>query len=308
MRGRHLLYEYLNARPIAYRRIEKLIVAQSSEAQKLEALYATGKANGVEDLTLMSGTQAQALEPAVQCDVAIYSPSTGIVDVHGLMDALLGDAQAHGAVLAQASRFESAEQVGGLWHCQVLGETLVAEILVNAAGLDAIALARNIAGLPGHCLPPMHFAKGNYARFTGKCPFSRLIYPVPVAGGLGTHLTIDLGWQANFGPDVQWLPEPSQEQIAAGIAQAYSYQVDSERLARFEKDIRTWWPALPADRLSAAYSGIRPKLVGPDEAPADFVLLGPKDHGLSGLIHLFGIESPGLTSCLAIAEAVAQEV
>jgi L-2-hydroxyglutarate oxidase LhgO len=304
VQGRHLLYDYLESRHIAHRRTEKLIVAGRGEIEKLETLYETGKANGVDDLRLISADKATTLESALQCHAAIHSPSTGIVDVHELMDALLADAQAHSAMLAQASAFESAEQVAGLWHTQVLGETLVSEILINAAGLDAIPVAKRIHGLPAHCIPEMHFAKGNYARFNGKCPFSRLIYPVPVPGGLGTHLTIDLGGQANFGPDVQWLATPTHEQISAGLQNAYSYQVDESRLAAFEQDVRTWWPGLPQNSLSSGYAGIRPKIVGPGEPAADFWVQGPKDHGLSGLINLFGIESPGLTSCLAIAQAV----
>jgi L-2-hydroxyglutarate oxidase LhgO len=304
VRGRHLLYEYLVSHHVGHQRTEKLIVAGRAEAEKLEALYATGRANGVDDLQLISGVQAKGLEPAIGCDLAIHSPSTGIVDAHELMDALLGDAQAHGAMLAQASAFESAEQVAGLWHTQVLGETLVCEILVNAAGLDAIPVASRIHGLPAQCIPKMYFAKGNYARFNGKCPFSRLIYPVPVPGGLGTHLTIDLGGQANFGPDVEWLEAPTPEQVDVGLHNGYSYQVDEGRLARFEQDVRTWWPSLPNGSLSIGYAGIRPKITGPNEPSADFLVQGPKDHGLSGLVNLFGIESPGLTSCLAIAQAV----
>jgi L-2-hydroxyglutarate oxidase LhgO len=304
VRGRHLLYEYLDARHIGHRRTEKLIVAGKEERGKLEALYAKGLANGVDNLRLLTAAQAKALEPALQCHAAIHSPSTGIVDVHELMDSLLGDAQAKGAALAQASRFESAEQINGLWHSEVLGETLVSEILVNSAGLDAVAVAHRIAGLGASHIPAIQFAKGNYARVTGKCPFSRLIYPVPVSGGLGTHLTLDLGGQANLGPDVEWLGPATPEQIAQGLHSSFSYQVDSARLALFEHDVRSWWPTLPANSLSVGYAGIRPKLSGPHEPAADFLVQGPKDHGLSGLINLFGIESPGLTACLAIAQAV----
>lgn len=304
VRGRHLLYEYLQARHIAHRKTEKLIVAGKGEVEKLERLFETGKANGVDDLRLISADEAKALEPALECDAAIHSPSTGIVDTHELMDALLGDAQAHGAMLAQASRFESAQQINGLWHSQVLGETLVSEILINAAGLDAIAVAQKIVGLEPSKVPAMYFAKGNYARVNGKCPFQRLIYPVPVPGGLGTHLTLDLGGQANLGPDVEWLAQPTPAQITAGLQSSFSYEVDGVRLARFEQEVRTWWPTLPPNALSPGYAGVRPKISGPGQPAADFCVQGPKDHGASGLINLFGIESPGLTACLAIAQAV----
>jgi len=306
VRGRHLLYEYLQSRHIAHRRTEKLIVAGQSEIEKLEKIYETGKANGVDDLRFINADEAKKMEPSLRCHAAIHSPSTGIVDVHQLMEALLGDAQAHGVMLAQASRFEGAEQINGLWHSQVLGETLVSEILINSAGLDAVPVARRIAGLPSQTIPEMHFAKGSYANVKGKCPFARLIYPVPVPGGLGTHLTLDLGGQANLGPDVEWLASPTQSQIEAGLQNGYSYQVDPIRLARFEQDVRTWWPGLPVNALSPGYAGIRPKIVGPGEPAADFFVQSPKDHGRSGLINLYGMESPGLTACLAIAQAVAQ--
>ncbi len=304
VRGRHLLYEYAARRNVGHRRIEKLIVARAEESGRLEALYATGKANGVDDLVLVSGDAARTLEPELSCDVAIHSPSTGIVDAHDLMHALLGDAEHHGAVLAVSSRFESAQPVGGVWQAQVSGTAVGCEVLINAAGLDAIAVAQRIEGLSPTCIPRMQFAKGNYARLNGRCPFSRLIYPVPVPGGLGTHLTIDMGGQAQFGPDVEWLPEPSAEQIDAGLLNAYSYDVDAARLARFAQDVRTWWPALSERALSPGYSGIRPKVVGPGEPAADFVVHGPKDHGLPGFVNLMGMESPALTSCLAIAQAV----
>ena len=304
--GRQLLYDYAAARGVGHRRIGKLIVAKHSESARLHQLYETGRANGVDDLALISGAQAHGLEPAIDCDLAIHSPSTGIVDAHELMHALLGDAQHHGAMLAVDSRFQRAHSVGGVWQVDVSpGPTVIGcNVLINAAGLDAIAVARSIEGLPTECLPSMHFAKGNYARLNGRCPFQRLIYPVPVPGGLGTHLTIDMGGQAQFGPDVEWLPSLTAEQLAAGVHHAYSYQVDESRLARFESDVRTWWPSLPENALSPGYAGIRPKVVGPGDPAADYVVQGPKDHGCAGLVNLMGMESPALTSCLAIAQAV----
>ncbi len=304
VRGRHLLYEYAARCNIGHRNIQKLIVARAEESERLEQLYATGKANGVDDLALIPGDAARAMEPELQCDAAIHSPSTGIVDAHDLMHALLGDAERHGAMLAVDSRFVSAHPVSGGWEVRVVDTVVGCALLINAAGLDAIAVAQRIEGLPSAMIPRMHFAKGNYARLNGRCPFSRLIYPVPVLGGLGTHLTIDMGGQAQFGPDVEWLAAPTPEQVEAGLLHAYSYDVDSARLARFAQDVRTWWPGLSDTALSPGYSGIRPKVVGPGEPAADYIVQGPKDHGLSGLVNLMGMESPALTSCLAIAQAV----
>ncbi len=302
--GRQLLYDYVASRKVGHKRIGKLIVAGRDQCDRLETIYRTGLANGVSDLQLISGDQARALEPALGCDLAIHSPSTGIIDAHDLMHALLGDAEQHGAMLAVQSSFVTAEQVQGLWHAQVLGETIVSEILINAAGLDAIPVAQRIAGVSADQIPKMTFAKGNYVSLKGRCPFHRLIYPVPVSGGLGTHLTLDLGGQANFGPDVEWLDTPSQEQIQQGLISSFSYQVDPARLPIFERDIRTWWPGLPENALAPGYAGIRPKVSGPGEPAADYCVLGPTDHGRSGLVHLMGMESPALTSCLAIARAV----
>lgn len=304
VRGRHLLYEYAASRHIAHRRTEKLIVAAQPESARLEQIYATGIANGVDDLKMINGQEARALEPAIGCDLAIHSPSTGIIDVHELMNALLGDAQAYGAMLGVDSRFEGAIHVNGHWAAEILGQTVASDLLINAAGLDAAAVAQRIQGLDLRHIPQMYFAKGNYARLQGRSPFSRLIYPVPVPGGLGTHLTLDLGGQAQFGPDVEWLASPSTEQIARGLHNAFDYAMNESRLKNFERDVRTWWPGLPDGLLSPGYAGIRPKLAAPGEPAADFRLQGPREHGLPGLVNLFGFESPGLTSCLAIAQAV----
>ena len=304
VRGKALLYEYVESHHVGHKRLGKLIVAGKNEAGRLEQLFATGRANGVDDLELIDGAKAKALEPAIGCDLAIHSPSTGIIDAHDLMHALLGDAESHGAMLAVESRFDGAEQINGQWHSQILGETIVSDILINAAGLDAIPVAKKIKGIPESHIPPMYFAKGNYARLNGRCPFTRLIYPIPFPGGLGTHLTLDLGGQAQFGPDVEWLDQPTAEQIEAGLIQSFSYQVDAARLTRFEEDVRTWWPSMPTNSITVGYAGIRPKVVGPGEPAADYIVHGPKDHGLSGFVNLMGMESPALTSCLAIAQAV----
>ena len=304
VRGRHLLYEYLVSHHISHRRTEKLIVAGGLESSRLEQIYPTGHANGVTDLRMISGQEARGLEPGLVCDIAIHSPSTGIVDVHELMNALLGDAESHGAMLAVDSGFEAAMYANGRWESQILGQRVASDVLVNAAGLDAAAVAKRISGFPGEHIPRMFFAKGNYARLNGRSPFSRLIYPVPVPGGLGTHLTLDLGGQAQFGPDVEWLPTPDSEQSNRGLHRVFDYAVTESRLKHFESDVRTWWPGLPDGALSPGYAGIRPKLAGPGEPAADFLLQWPQEHGLPGLVNLFGFESPGLTSCLAIAQAV----
>ena len=193
VRGRHLLYEFMQTHHVTHRRLGKLIVARQSEADLLHKLYDTGRSNGVDDLALLTRQEVRALEPEIDCDLAMHSPSTGIVDAHELMRALLADAESYGALLAVQSRFNSAEHIGGIWVSQVLHESIGSDVLINAAGLDAIPVAKTIAGLSPQTIPPMYFAKGNYARLNGHNPFSRLIYPVPVPGGLGTHLTIDLG-------------------------------------------------------------------------------------------------------------------
>lgn len=303
--GRRLLYEFADRHHVSYRRLGKLIVAQRTELSRLSELYETGLANGVEDLQLISGDGARLLEPEVRCDAAIFSPSTGIIDAHELMHALLGDAEQHGALLAVGSRFESAQSDGKLWRCKIGGDSLLeCDVLINSAGLDAHAVARCIEPLDHKYIPKMYFAKGNYARLNGRPPFTRLIYPVPVAGGLGTHLTLDLGGQANFGPDVEWLSDPTEQQLEEGLVQSLSYQVSEKRLSEFATDIAHWWPNITKHALSPGYAGVRPKLSAPGEPAHDFVLQSPKDHGLPGLANLFGMESPGLTSALAIGRAV----
>lgn len=294
--GREALYAYCRERQIAHRRCGKLLVA-TSEAQvaKLEALLAQAQANGVHDLQRLSVSEAKALEPALQCVAAALSPSTGIIDSHGLMLALLGDMESTGGVLALCSPLLKAEVVADGFVLDIGGETpsrLHARQLINAAGLSAPNLAGAIHGLAPAHLPRAWYAKGNYFTLQGKIPFSRLVYPMPEPGGLGVHLTLDLGGQARFGPDVQWLAQPS-------------YQVAAERAERFYGEIRRYWPELPDDALAPAYAGVRPKISGPDEPAADFLIQGPGQHGIAGLVNLFGIESPGLTSSLAIGDYVA---
>jgi len=292
VRGRALLYDYCAARGIAHRRCGKLVVATRAEdLPRLEEIAARGAANGVDDLRLLDRTATLALEPALQAAGALLSPSSGIVDSHGLMTALLADAEAAGATLALASPVTGGARDGECWRLRV-GEDfeLGARCVVNAAGLFAAQVARSL-GAPA---PTLRFARGHYFSLAGRAPFSRLIYPLPVDGGLGVHLTLDLGGQARFGPDVQWLADTDPATL--------DYAVDPALAPTFEAEVRSYWPGLPGGALQPAYSGIRPKLGGPGEAAADFRI----DAGTPGLVQLFGIESPGLTACLALAEDVAE--
>jgi L-2-hydroxyglutarate oxidase LhgO len=313
VRGRELLYAFCAARHVGVRRCGKLIVAtREQDLAQLETIEARGRASGVDDLQRLTRDQARTLEAELQCSAALLSPSSGIVDSHGLMSALLGDAQNAGALLALASAFEGAEPVAGGWSVRtrdLTGQagdaagayTIEARWLVNAAGLDAQSVAAAMAAFPAAAIPRRQLAKGHYFALTahgGRAPFSRLIYPTPVDGGLGVHLTLDLGGLARFGPDVQWLNGD-----AAGAA--LDYAVDPARSAAFHAEIRRYWPALADGALAPAYSGIRPKISGPGEPAADFRIDGPDEHGVPGVVQLFGIESPGLTAALAIAEEVA---
>jgi L-2-hydroxyglutarate oxidase LhgO len=291
VRGMALLYDYCAARGIAHRRCGKLVVAtQADGLARLEQLAAQGAANGVGDLRLLTRTETQALEPALQATGALLSPSSGIIDSHGLMTALLADAEHAGATLALASPVTSGGRDSDGWRLRTAdGFELAASCVVNAAGLFAAQVAASL----GQPAPTLRFARGHYFSLAGRAPFSRLIYPLPVDGGLGVHLTLDLGGQARFGPDVQWLADTDPD--------ALSYVVDPALAPAFEAEVRHYWPGLPAGALQPAYSGIRPKLSGPGEAAADFRI----DTATPGLVHLFGIESPGLTASLALAERVA---
>jgi len=301
VRGRELLYDFCRRHRVEHRVCGKLIVA-TSQAQEshLAALKAQGESNGVRDLIWLDGPQARQLEPALQCTAALHSPATGIVDSHALMLALLGEAERHGALLAVNSPFLGARRTGSDWEVRIGGTepmTLRSEYLINCAGLHAVQVARLLQDFPGAHLPQPHYAKGNYYALAGRPPFSQLLYPLPEPGGLGVHLTLDLGGQARFGPDVEWLPTQDPGQL--------DYRVDGARATGFYGEIRHYWPDLPEGALLPAYSGIRPKISGPGEAAADFLIQDEASHGLPGLINLFGIESPGLTSSLAIAETVA---
>jgi L-2-hydroxyglutarate oxidase LhgO len=299
--GRQLLYAYCESRGVAFRRCGKLIVATSPEqVEKLEGIRRSAAANGADDLVLLSRDEALKLEPALHCIAALHSPSTGIIDSHAYMRALLGDATAHGASLALQSTVVGAEVMTNGIRLTIESPgsdttELLAGTVINSAGLDAPAVAARIDGLQRHLVPRAYFAKGNYYSLSGRAPFRRLVYPVPEPGGLGVHLTIDLGGQAKFGPDVQWLDIADSKCI--------DYAVDPARAERFYAEIRKYWPGLANGALTPAYSGVRPKISAPG-TDADFVIQGPETHGIPGLMNLFGIESPGLTSSLALAREV----
>ena len=333
VRGRELLYAYCDSHGVPYRRCGKLLVATTQEQiPKLAAIETQARSNGVSSLRHLSAEQARALEPALHCVAALHSPDTGIVDSHQLMLALQGDAEAHGAICAFRAPVQRIErEPDGRFRIEVgedaaRGEAeprgapgaqsdmppgsrpgsqpgmqpdpqpqpfmLLAQRVVNCAGLQAQAVASRIQGLAARHVPPLYMARGNYFGLSGRSPFDRLIYPMPDEAGLGVHLTVDLGGQAKFGPDVEWLD-------------TLDYQVDPHRADSFYAAIRTYWPDLADGALQPAYAGIRPKLVGPGQPAADFMVQGELEHGVKGLLNFFGIESPGLTSSLALADYAA---
>ena len=295
--GKAMLYAFAQEFGVPHKRCGKLLVAvNEGEVGKLAALKAQADANGVADLVWLSAKEVRALEPALVAERALLSPSTGIIDSHAFMLALLGDAEAHGAMIA----FETPVLAGRAAERGLVIETggaapmrVSAALVVNAAGLGAQALARSIAGMPADRIPPLHLAKGNYFSLNRRSPFSRLIYPMPTPGGLGVHLTLDLAGQAKFGPDVEWVD-------------AIDYDVDPRRADSFYAAIRTYWPDLPDGALQPAYAGVRPKIARPGGSNTDFLIQTEEEHGIPGLINLFGIESPGLTASLAIADWVAR--
>jgi L-2-hydroxyglutarate oxidase LhgO len=295
--GRRALYAYCGERGVPFSNCGKLIVATSAEEDgKLAGIKARAEANGVEGMRLLTQAEAVAMEPNLRCTSALFSPVTGVVDSHAFMLALQGDAENAGAsfvffspmVGGRAGRDGIEVDVGGADPI-----TLRCRLLVNSAGLHAPDLARRIEGMPPERVPTAYYAKGNYFTLTGRSPFSRLIYPVPVPGGLGVHLTIDLGGQARFGPDVEWVDR-------------IDYTVDPARAEKFYDAVRRYWPDLKDGAIQPGYAGIRPKIVPPSVAVQDFVVQGPQTHGVPGLINLFGIESPGLTASLALADYVVE--
>jgi len=299
--GRQRLYEYCARHGVPHRRCGKLIVGTDPlHMKELEALKKRAEANGVRDLVPLTKAEVAAFEPEVSCTAALLSPSTGIIDSHALMLAYLGDAERHGAMLALKSRLDRVVIRNGSFEVNVEGaDPIACSVLVNSAGLRAPSVARAMQGFDGQLVPRELYAKGNYYSLARRSPFSRLVYPVPEPGGLGVHVTIDLAGQARFGPDVEWVERIGQEN---------DYAVDPRRAERFYAAIRRYWPGLPDGALLPGYSGIRPKTAGPGEPAPDFQVKGPAAHGIPGLVHLFGIESPGLTSSLALADIVLREV
>lgn len=298
VKGKEMLYDFCDSHGVPYKKLGKLIVATSSDQlDTLKAVQAKAAENGVNDLVWLTKEEAQAREPNLSCEAALLSPSTGIIDTHAFMLALQGDAEEQGAMLALNSPVLSGKIDADGITLEVGGEmpmTISADIVVNAAGLYAIELARTLDGFDQNLIPDDYFCKGNYFSLGTKAPFSHLIYPVPEKAGLGVHLTLDMGGQARFGPDVEWLQDGKN----------IDYAVDPKRGEIFYDAIRRYWPALKDGDLHADYSGVRPKIQAPGEDARDFMIQGPKDHGILGFVNLFGIESPGLTSSLAIAQEV----
>jgi L-2-hydroxyglutarate oxidase LhgO len=292
--GRERLYAFCQQYGVAHRVCGKLIVA-ASDAQwaELQKIQADARANGVE-LELWEGARAIALEPQLRCVGALHSPRTGIIDSHSYMLALLGQAESHGATLVCESAVTGLHLEKDGIVLAINGEqpVLRARNLINSASIEAPRIAGLIEGFPAEHVPRAYFAKGNYFTLSGRSPFKRLVYPVPEPGGIGVHLTPDLAGRPRFGPDVQWVDAPD-------------YGVDAQRAQKFYAAIRTYWPALAEGALQPAYAGIRPKICAPGAPAADFRIDGPEVHGVPGVVNLFGIESPGLTASLAIADHVA---
>ena len=294
--GRLALYPFLDKHQVAYRKCGKLVVATSAaELPQLEGIAIQARDNGVEGMQDLTGAAAMAMEPGLHAVAALLSPESGVFDSHGYMLALQGEIEDHGGSVVLDTPFEGASPLpGGGFSVRAGGASptgLTVRRLVTAPGLSAQAVAATIEGFPARGIPQRHLGKGVYFRFTGKAPFEYLVYPPPIHGALGTHYRKDLGGQAVFGPDLAYV-------------ETEDYSVDASRAAGFYAYIRKFWPGLPDGSLTPDYAGIRPKLHGPGEPQPDFQLDGPEVHGLPGLVALFGIESPGLTSSLAIGEAV----
>jgi L-2-hydroxyglutarate oxidase LhgO len=294
-RGRRMLYDYCESHGVPHRKLGKLfIVTKEADIPKLEAVHAQALKNGVENVTMLDAAAAKRMEPALFCVAAFHSAETGIIDSHRYMLALQGDIEDRGGVLAFNTPVERIARAGTGWRVDFGGPepgAITVDAVINSASHGAQRLARATEDYPAERVPKLVLAKGNYFGFSGRSPFSRLIYPAPVPGGLGIHVTLDLAGRMRFGPDVEWI-------------EAMNFDVDPRRADGFYAYIRTYWPALPDNSLFPDYAGIRPKLTGPGEPAADFMIDGPAEHGLPGLVQLFGIESPGLTSSLSLAEEV----
>lgn len=298
--GKQRLYAYCEERHIPYKKLGKLLVATTEEQiPNLQKIAAQGKANGVDDLQWLDASETKQREPELNCVAAVLSPSTGIIDSHAYMLALQGDAENAGAqVILRTPMLRASRDADGAFTCEFGGDepmTLRCRQLINASGLHAPALARRISGLDARHIPDEYYCKGSYFTLNRRAPFSHLIYPMPNEAGLGVHLTLDMGGQAKFGPDTEWIEQEN-------------YLVDPAHVTAFDQAIRSWWPELPDNALEPGYAGIRPKIVPPTSSAGDFVISRPADHGVSGLVNLFGIESPGLTAAMAIAAATARSL
>ena len=295
VRGRRMLYDFCASHGVPHRKCGKLVVAAGeAELERVAAIATQGRTNGVEGLEMIDGKAARALEPRLQCHGALHSPETGILDAHACMLALRGELEDAGGAIAFNTPVLGAVRNKGQWSVRFGGNEsgeFTFDAVINCAGLGAQGVARGIEDYPAARIPRQVLAKGNYFTFTGKPAFTRLIYPTPMPGGLGVHVTLDLAGRMRFGPDVEWIDHES-------------YEVNPDRAGIFYERIRTYWPDLPDNSLAPDYAGIRPKLTGPGEPAADFMIEGPAQHGLPGLVHMFGIESPGLTSSLSLAEDV----
>jgi L-2-hydroxyglutarate oxidase LhgO len=293
--GRRRLYGYCREHGVAHARLGKIIVASDeAEIPALEKIAAAARANGVDDVERLDAAEARRLEPELHCVAALFSPSTGIIDSHGLMLAFLGEAEAAGAMIVLRTPILAGRVRADGFELSTGGDEpdiIRCRYLINAAGLYAPALAQAIQDLPPETIPPAYFCRGVYFTLSGKTPFRHLVYPVPPPGGLGVHITLDLAGQARFGPDVEWIP-------------SVDYTVNPERGEAFYAAVRRYWPGLRDGALQPGYAGIRPKISGPTEPAADFVVQGPSTHGVPGLVNLYGIESPGLTASLALADEV----
>jgi L-2-hydroxyglutarate oxidase LhgO len=295
VRGRRMLYAYCASHGVPHRKCEKLIVAtDAAELAKVESIHAQGLRNEVEGLRLLSGAEARTLEPALSSTGALLSPETGIIDAHAYMLSLRGDLEDRGGRIAFGTPVEQLSRADGCWQVRFGGKdagVIAVDAVVNAAGLGAQAVARRTVGYAAGRVPALVLCKGNYFSYAGRPVFTRLIYPVPIDGGLGIHVILDLAGRMRFGPDVEWVEQED-------------YAVDPARADAFYARIRGYWPGLPDNALIPDYSGIRPKLSGPGMPQQDFIIEGPLQHGLPGLVHLFGIESPGLTASLSLAHEV----
>lgn len=300
--GRKMLYDFVRERNVAHKNCGKMIVACShDELHQLQAIKAKAAGNGVDDLYVISAQEAQELEPQLHCVGALMSPSTGIVDVHNLIEELVVDLEDHDGLIAYDNVIDHIGIIPDGFEISLSGgESIIAGAVVNAAGLEAQSIARKISGgFDAATIPPQHYAKGHYFSISGAAPFSRLIYPVPVKGGLGTHFTMNMAGESIFGPDVEWLNESDQP---------FDYDVDETRAPLFKQAIARYWPNVETKALMPAYSGIRPKIVGQGETDGDFMISDECDHGVTNLVNLYGIESPGLTASLAIGRRIANNL